>query len=105
MLADLVDAGGVLPDIKPGVLFDGDDIGRWLTRQKRPGTWAQLSAEQQERLTALGVKPAEVVPGAPAATPAAKGRATTIRSTRRTPAGRPTRWKSCWTRSCVLTGL
>ncbi|MEE1808235.1 DEAD/DEAH box helicase [Streptomyces sp. BE133] len=72
VLADLADteADGVLPDIAPGVLMDGDDIGRWLTRQREPHTWAQLSAEQQQRLTALGVKPAEVVPAALAATPA-----------------------------------
>ncbi|MFJ2203476.1 Helicase associated domain protein [Streptomyces violaceusniger] len=30
VLADLVDADGSLPDIAPGVLMDGDDIGRWL---------------------------------------------------------------------------
>ncbi|MFF4498294.1 hypothetical protein [Streptomyces sp. NPDC001546] len=28
--ADLVDADGQLPDIAPGVLLEGDDIGRWL---------------------------------------------------------------------------
>ncbi|QKV90445.1 hypothetical protein HUT19_40770 [Streptomyces sp. NA02950] len=51
MLADLADteADGVLPDIQPGVRFDGDDLGRWLKQQKKPGTWAQLSTEQQER--------------------------------------------------------
>ncbi|KFG71733.1 DEAD/DEAH box helicase [Streptomyces mutabilis] len=69
VLADLVDADGHLPDIHPGVLFDGDDIGRWLQRQKQPGTWAQLSEEQQERLTKLGVQPAE----APSPAPASKG--------------------------------
>ena len=41
VLADLVDADGHLPDIAPGVLMDGDDIGRWLQRQAQPGTWAQ----------------------------------------------------------------
>ncbi len=50
---------GVLPDIAPGVLMDGDDIGRWLKRQKQPGTWKLLSTEQQERLTVLGIKPLE----------------------------------------------
>ncbi|MFJ9352573.1 Helicase associated domain protein [Streptomyces sp. NPDC101237] len=57
ILADLVDADGQLPDIAPGVVFDGDDIGRWLQRQKQPATWAQLSSAQQERLTELGVTP------------------------------------------------
>ncbi|MGN9760196.1 Helicase associated domain protein [Streptomyces sp. SD31] len=48
---------GVLPDIAPGVLYEGDDLGRWLQRQRR--SWAELTEEQQQRLTALGVKPAE----------------------------------------------
>ncbi|MFF9914763.1 Helicase associated domain protein [Streptomyces sp. NPDC013457] len=64
---------GVLPDIAPGVLMDGDDLGRWLQRQKQPGTWAQLLPEQQERLTKLGVKPLEAPAPAPAAGHAAKG--------------------------------
>ncbi|WP_369181854.1 DEAD/DEAH box helicase [Streptomyces mutabilis] len=69
VLADLAadEPGGVLPDTQPGVTFDGDDIGRWLERQKQPGTWAQLLPEQQKRLTTLGIKPTE----APSATPAA----------------------------------
>ncbi|MFF5721277.1 Helicase associated domain protein [Streptomyces buecherae] len=67
VLADLVDADGSLPAIEPGVLFEGDDIGRWLQRQKNPGTWAQLLPEQQERLAKLGVQPAEAPAPAPAA--------------------------------------
>ncbi|MFR9800443.1 Helicase associated domain protein [Streptomyces sp. MS06] len=73
VLADLVDADGHLPDIAPGVLFGGDDIGRWLQRQSQPGTWAQLSTEQQERLSKLGIKPAQAPSPAPAATRATKG--------------------------------
>jgi superfamily II DNA or RNA helicase len=73
VLADLVDADGSLPEIQPGVLMDGDDIGRWLERQKNPSTWAQLSTEQQERLSTLGVQPLEAPSPAPA--PAAKGAA------------------------------
>ncbi|MET9804215.1 Helicase associated domain protein [Streptomyces sp. NPDC006368] len=73
VLADLVDADGVLPHIAPGVVFDGDDIGRWLTRQKNPGTWAQLSTEQQERLTTLGVQPLEAPSPAPPAKRTTKG--------------------------------
>ncbi|MFK4227583.1 Helicase associated domain protein [Streptomyces sp. NPDC019890] len=59
VLADLAadEPDGVLPDIRPGVLFEGDDLGRWLQRQSRE--WFQLSEEQQRRLSALGVKPAE----------------------------------------------
>jgi superfamily II DNA or RNA helicase len=72
-LADLVDADGALPDIAPGVLMDGDDIGRWLQQQRKPSIWAQLSTEQQERLTALGIKPLEAPSPAPAAARATKG--------------------------------
>nr|WP_246111623.1 helicase associated domain-containing protein [Streptomyces hawaiiensis] len=73
VLADLVDADGHLPDIAPGVLMDGDDIGRWLARQREASTWAQLSTEQQERLSQLGVEPLEAPSPAPAAQRAAKG--------------------------------
>ncbi|MFD3933017.1 Helicase associated domain protein [Streptomyces sp. NPDC058614] len=71
VLADLADteAAGVLPAIQPGVLFEGDDLGKWLARMREASTWAQLSAEQQERLTQLGVQPHE----APSPTPSAKG--------------------------------
>ncbi|WP_432158708.1 Helicase associated domain protein [Streptomyces sp. bgisy153] len=73
VLADLVDADGQLPDIAPGVLMDGDDIGKWLQQQKQPGTWARLLPEQQERLTVLGIKPLEAPSPAPATGRAAKG--------------------------------
>ncbi|SCF66212.1 DEAD/DEAH box helicase [Streptomyces sp. Ncost-T10-10d] len=68
VLTDLAadEPGGHLPDIQPGVTFDGDDIGRWLKQQKQPGTWAQLLPEQQERLTKLGVQPTEAPSPAPA---------------------------------------
>ncbi|OSP40033.1 helicase [Streptomyces sp. 13-12-16] len=74
VLADLVDADGHLPDIEPGVLMDGDDIGRWLQRQRRD--WKLLSSEQQERLTTLGVKPLEALAAAPPAVSAGKTAAT-----------------------------
>ncbi|MFD3484892.1 Helicase associated domain protein [Streptomyces sp. NPDC058665] len=73
VLADLVDADGTLPHIHPGVLMDGDDIGKWLEQQKNPGTWAQLTAEQQERLTALGVQSLEAPSPAPTAARTTKG--------------------------------
>lgn len=73
VLAGLVDADGSLPEIQPGVLFEGDDIGRWLQRQKNPGTWAQLLPEQQERLSKLGVQSAEAPSPAPAAARTTKG--------------------------------
>ncbi|MFE4825094.1 helicase associated domain-containing protein, partial [Streptomyces sp. NPDC056704] len=71
VLADLADteAGGILPDIQPGVTFEGDDLGRWIQRQA--SSWAELSQEQQRRLSALGMMPAE----RPASAPAAKGAA------------------------------
>ncbi|MDQ0836154.1 hypothetical protein QF032_007998 [Streptomyces achromogenes] len=72
VLADLVNADGILPEIQPGVLMDGDDIGKWLQRQKNPGTWAQLSEEQQERLSQLGVTPAKRPAPAPEAKSARK---------------------------------
>ncbi|MFZ3562681.1 helicase associated domain-containing protein, partial [Streptomyces sp. BH055] len=67
VLADLVDADGHLPDIAPGVLMDGDDIGAWLKQQKQPGAWTRLLPEQQERLTVLGIKPLEASAPGPAA--------------------------------------
>ncbi|WP_180990746.1 DEAD/DEAH box helicase [Streptomyces malaysiensis] len=73
VLADLVDADGVLPYIAPGVVFEGDDVGKWRWRQQEPGTWAQLSTEQRERLTALGIKGAEAPSPAPATARATKG--------------------------------
>ncbi|MGW7434074.1 Helicase associated domain protein [Streptomyces sp. NPDC054861] len=73
VLADLVDADDHLPDIEPGVTFDGDDLGKWLKRQKNPGTWTQLLPEQQQRLITLGVQPAQAPPPAPAAPRTAKG--------------------------------
>ncbi|MGW2479429.1 Helicase associated domain protein [Streptomyces sp. NPDC001571] len=59
ILADLAadEPHGFLPDIQPGVLFEGDDLGQWLQRQAK--SWAELSEEQQRRLSELGVKPSE----------------------------------------------
>ncbi|MEV4192138.1 DEAD/DEAH box helicase [Streptomyces toxytricini] len=75
VLADLAadEAGGVLPHIQPGVLFEDDDIGRWLERQKNPGTWKQLSEEQQQRLLKLGLQPDQAPAPAPTASHTAKG--------------------------------
>ncbi|MFI8203595.1 Helicase associated domain protein [Streptomyces sp. NPDC085937] len=72
-LADLADADGHLPDIAPGVLMDGDDIGKWLQQQKQPAIWARLLPEQQERLAKLGITPADAPSPAPAAKGATKG--------------------------------
>ncbi|MGW2330354.1 Helicase associated domain protein [Streptomyces sp. NPDC001700] len=72
VLADLVDADGALPAIAPGVLFEGDDLGKWLQRQQQPASWAQLSTEQQDRLSKLGVQPAEAPPAVPSRARATK---------------------------------
>ncbi|NEA69020.1 DEAD/DEAH box helicase [Streptomyces sp. SID12488] len=71
VLADLTadEPDSILPDIAPGVLFEGDDLGRWLQRQTHD--WFQLTEEQQRRLASLGVKPAEQP--APATTDGGKG--------------------------------
>ncbi|MFD9225953.1 hypothetical protein ACFWDI_39465 [Streptomyces sp. NPDC060064] len=34
ILANLAETDGSLPDIAPGVLMDGDDLGKWL---QQPG--------------------------------------------------------------------
>ncbi|MDQ0808290.1 superfamily II DNA or RNA helicase [Streptomyces sp. B3I7] len=75
VLSDLAadEPDGVLPDIAPGVLYEGDDLGKWLQRQKQPSTWRLLSTEQQERLTKLGVQPDQPPAPAPAAARTAKG--------------------------------
>ncbi|WP_329448923.1 Helicase associated domain protein (plasmid) [Streptomyces sp. NBC_01426] len=77
VLRDLAvdEPGGRLPELQPGVMADGDDLGRWLQRQAN--SWTQLSTEQQERLTALGVEPAQRPASAPAGKSAAGGPAKT----------------------------
>ncbi len=102
ILAQLAETetGGVLPAIEPGVIFDGDDLGRWLTRQTRD--WAQLSPEQQERLSKLGVQTAEAPAPAPAAVGAA-GRGRVRRSRRSSGAWRLSRsgWSGkAWAGPC-----
>ncbi|WP_328921378.1 DEAD/DEAH box helicase [Streptomyces griseoaurantiacus] len=74
VLTDLAadEPAGRLPDIAPGVLHEGDDIGKWLQQQTQPATWKLLSSEQQERLARLDIKPLEE-PSAPASKRAAKG--------------------------------
>ncbi|MFE6225304.1 Helicase associated domain protein [Streptomyces sp. NPDC057854] len=61
------DPDGRLPDIAPGVVYDGDDLGTWITRQHR--AWPDLTDEQRTRLTTLGITP----PPAPAPATAGKG--------------------------------
>ncbi|MEG9553387.1 Helicase associated domain protein [Streptomyces baarnensis] len=73
VLADLVDADGVLPYIAPGVVMDGDDIGAWRWKQQNAGVQAQLMPEQRERLAKLGIPIAELPSPAPAAARTTKG--------------------------------
>ncbi|MFE9221683.1 Helicase associated domain protein [Streptomyces lavendulae] len=72
-LAQLLAEGARLTAVTAGVTRHGEDIGRWLAVQRRD--WARLNAEQQARLTALGVTPARVVRArqAPAKTRTAPG--------------------------------
>lgn len=67
VLADLAadEPDGRLPDIQPGVQFEGDDLGKWFQRQRR--SWPELSEKQRQRLARLGVTPAEQPAPAPAA--------------------------------------
>jgi hypothetical protein len=55
-LTALLAAGAQLGDIVPGVTWRGDDIGRWLARQRRD--FARLNEEQHKRLAKCGVQPA-----------------------------------------------
>ncbi|MEU6895911.1 helicase associated domain-containing protein [Streptomyces sp. NPDC046557] len=43
----------------PGVTLHGEDVGRWLTTQRRD--FSKLNEEQQRRLGKLGVKPQKAV--------------------------------------------
>lgn len=82
ILRDLAtdEPGGRLPELEPGVMIDGDDLGRWITRQQRD--WAQLTPEQQERLAKLGIQPAQRPAGAPARTTGAEPRKVSAAFTR-----------------------
>nr|WP_280919118.1 helicase associated domain-containing protein [Streptomyces sp. SPB4] len=58
-LTQLLANGTRLADVEPGVTLHGEDIGRWLTTQRRD--FSRLNAEQQDRLGALGITPARAV--------------------------------------------
>ncbi|MEU8844031.1 helicase associated domain-containing protein, partial [Streptomyces roseus] len=58
-LTQLLDEGGHLKAITPGVTRHGEDIGRWLATQRRD--WNRLHEEQQARLGRLGITPARAV--------------------------------------------
>ncbi|GHJ19042.1 DEAD/DEAH box helicase [Streptomyces albus] len=68
----LLSQGATLAELQPGVSLGGDDIGTWLAEQ--PAAWHTLTEDQQQRLAALGVRPAP--PPALAAAPAVPAGAT-----------------------------
>ncbi|MFB7170661.1 Helicase associated domain protein [Streptomyces sp. NPDC056254] len=70
-LTQLLTSGARLAAIVPGVTRHGEDVGRWLTTQRR--AWDRLNAEQWRRLGELGVKKAPLARRAPAKTAAASG--------------------------------
>ncbi|WP_405968629.1 helicase associated domain-containing protein [Streptomyces sp. NBC_00015] len=53
-------------ELLPGVTVGGQDVGRWLLRQRQPGVWAGLMDGQRQRLEALGVMPLTPEPETPA---------------------------------------
>jgi superfamily II DNA or RNA helicase len=55
-----VDGGGDAEHILPGVVLGGEDVGKWLARQRE--SWQQLTDGQRQRLTALGIHPAQAPP-------------------------------------------
>lgn len=44
-------------DVLPGMTIHGQDVGRWLNKQRQHATWAKLAAGQRERLEQLGITP------------------------------------------------
>ncbi|MFA7767800.1 helicase associated domain-containing protein [Streptomyces sp. NRRL S-448] len=70
-LTQLLEDGARPTAIVPGVTRHGDDIGRWLTTQRR--NWDRLNTEQQRRLAEIGVKKAPRARKAPAKTGASSG--------------------------------
>jgi superfamily II DNA or RNA helicase len=53
-------------EVLPGVTVAGQDIGRWLLRQRQPDVWEQLTDGQRERLEQLGIQPLPRKPETPA---------------------------------------
>ncbi|MDX3535620.1 helicase associated domain-containing protein [Streptomyces sp. MB09-01] len=69
--AQLPAEGARLTAVVPGVTRHGEDVGRWLTTQRR--AWDRLNEEQQHRLATLGVTKAPRARRGPAKTAAASG--------------------------------
>ncbi|MEU4850595.1 DEAD/DEAH box helicase, partial [Streptomyces gilvosporeus] len=58
----ITSGGAAAEEITPGVTVHGSDVGRWLEAQRQRAAWDALSAEQQDRLSALGVEPVAEAP-------------------------------------------
>ncbi|MFF6961666.1 Helicase associated domain protein [Streptomyces sp. NPDC008317] len=56
-LAQLRQAQVPVEAIEPGTTIDGDDIGRWLAKQRQTVVWAKLTDQQRDKLTGIGVQP------------------------------------------------
>ncbi|WP_331732031.1 Helicase associated domain protein [Streptomyces sp. NBC_00989] len=44
-------------EVLPGMTIHGQDVGRWLNKQRQHATWATLKTGQRERLEQLGIVP------------------------------------------------
>ena len=59
-LQTCLDDGSDLQHVTPGTMVGGEDVGRWLDRQRQ--AWGELNDEQRRRLEVLGVTPTEAAP-------------------------------------------
>jgi hypothetical protein len=55
-------------DVLTGMTIHGQDVGRWLNKQRQHTTWTKLTTGQRERLEQLGITP--LAPHAEPETPA-----------------------------------
>ncbi|MFJ9854969.1 Helicase associated domain protein [Streptomyces sp. NPDC101150] len=55
--------------VLPGVTIHGQDIGRWLAKQRQPAVWTGLTDGQRQLLQAIGVTPLPPEQETPAKTP------------------------------------
>ncbi|WP_404200213.1 DEAD/DEAH box helicase [Streptomyces tauricus] len=53
-------------EVLPGVTIHGQDVGKWLARQRTPKVWQALTDGQRERLQAIGITPPTPEPETPA---------------------------------------
>ncbi|MEU6033278.1 helicase associated domain-containing protein [Streptomyces tauricus] len=53
-------------EVLPGVTIHGQDVGKWLTRQRTPKVWQALTDGQRECLQTIGITPPTPEPETPA---------------------------------------